>query len=794
MGSGSSRYRAFISYSQKDKRAARRLHKALEGFRVPSGIQSSRLEAKSTRLGRFFRDEEEMGAAANLGDALRDAIANSESLLVICSRNAAVSEWVNKEIVHFKKTGRSRNIFAVIVDGDPNAPTSAASGESPLECFPPALRFEVNEDGAVTETRAEPLAIDMRREKFSRVRARIVAGLLDVNFDDLWQRERRRTRNRNVVAAVAVLLLGVSAGGGIYQSAMTVRAAQKAEESERARAEENRRDALRQRAIAAVVASEALADEYVDDEENFGQEAPANDKQHEAARWNAAALTYAMALSGDEVSAGPLLNRLGYVRAHIYSGMATVDSDYLVPSEDWSRLASTYDEVLFDRFGGTIDLNPPDAIGARMVSSPSRRQMLVSEEEQQFFGGEIDRVGIWDLNTGVRVGEISSQLLGRSGIMNFDSTGELVAVAGYGRLEVWDLGKQELVEDAVFGKPVLEPSWTKSYSNVSPANNVWFAKGDSHIHVLDQDDRIWTYDRQNKTWIDAPLRIGPEDDITPLEQAAPDQGRLVYQARSRIGEVYETRLEVADTQSGEVLLEVRPWRCPKPGTDWCEVSLLGSTSDGRYLTVVDYASSIEESGPGPEAIRIFDLAVSGKPTEINRPEDCIQSGERYPCKLHPYAVSPDSPRLASSGGDGVVRMFDMASGSINGQMSAHGSVDVIAFSPDGGLLVGVARKADGSAGFGRIWVWNAETGEALSRSGSVGRTGFLKVDTAARRVLSEGNSFDSAIVWEALSPAAESPAAAVKRLCALRGTQGLVVSEQDQSALPAGASPNICTW
>jgi hypothetical protein len=49
------RYRAFISYSQRDRRQARRLHSALEAYRLPKGIEA---EAQpDRRLGRFFRDD-----------------------------------------------------------------------------------------------------------------------------------------------------------------------------------------------------------------------------------------------------------------------------------------------------------------------------------------------------------------------------------------------------------------------------------------------------------------------------------------------------------------------------------------------------------------------------------------------------------------------------------------------------------------------------------------------------------------------------------------------------------------
>src|SRR3954447_26649431 len=94
------RYRAFISYSKLDQQQAKRLHSALETYGVPKGIDVPL--PRDRRLGRFFRDDDEMGASTDLGATLRDALENSENLILICSPHSARSKWVNAEIVHFK--------------------------------------------------------------------------------------------------------------------------------------------------------------------------------------------------------------------------------------------------------------------------------------------------------------------------------------------------------------------------------------------------------------------------------------------------------------------------------------------------------------------------------------------------------------------------------------------------------------------------------------------------------------------------------------------------------------------
>lgn len=208
------RYRAFISYSQRDKTYAQRLHQALEGYRVPVDVEATGVDAKTRKLGRFFRDDEEMGAVTDLGATLEGAIAEAEALIVVCSPHAAKSRWVNQEIIHFKRTGRVDRIFAVMVDGEPNASAARAS----LECFPPALRFKLGADGGLSTQPTEPLALDVRKEPFNRIIARLAAGLVSTPFDALWKRERRRVRARTAMASLVFALVATIVGAAIAQN------------------------------------------------------------------------------------------------------------------------------------------------------------------------------------------------------------------------------------------------------------------------------------------------------------------------------------------------------------------------------------------------------------------------------------------------------------------------------------------------------------------------------------------------------------------------------------------------
>jgi tetratricopeptide (TPR) repeat protein len=201
------RYFAFISYSHQDRRWADWLHKSLENYRPPRKLLGTEAAygLVPVRLRPVFRDREELASASDLGAAVKEALRQSASLIVICSPQAAKSKWVNEETLAFKRLGREDRIFCLIVDGEPNA--TDMPGRRDDECFPPALRFRLSADGSLSDTRIEPIAADARQDKDgkSNAKLKLIAGVLGVGFDALKRREdRRRTQRMAVVTSLAL--------------------------------------------------------------------------------------------------------------------------------------------------------------------------------------------------------------------------------------------------------------------------------------------------------------------------------------------------------------------------------------------------------------------------------------------------------------------------------------------------------------------------------------------------------------------------------------------------------------
>lgn len=220
-------YRAFISYSHRDQDVAKRLHRALESYRIPV-----KLVGKETAVGKvprrlrpIFRDREELPASGDLSAELSAAIRQSQFLIVICSPSAARSRWVNEEILQFKRFHGDNRVLALVVDGEPNP--ASHGGVSSQECFPEALRFHIGADGHLSDEPAEPIAADYRREADGTRLAtqKLIAGLTGLKLDELVRREaQRRIARATTISTAAVAGMVLTGGLAFYANTLRIEA------------------------------------------------------------------------------------------------------------------------------------------------------------------------------------------------------------------------------------------------------------------------------------------------------------------------------------------------------------------------------------------------------------------------------------------------------------------------------------------------------------------------------------------------------------------------------------------
>lgn len=192
------KYSAFISYRhiEPDMSIAKKLHTMIETYGIPDAVKRS---CGKKKMGRVFRDQEELPLSSDLGGDITRALEDSEWLIMICSPELLASKWCMKEIGTFIELGRKDRILTVLVHGEPQ------------DSFPPQLLYDMTDSGLIEK---EPLAADVRSgsvsgmlKRLRKEKLRLLAPMLGVTYDDLRQRGRERKLKAVLSASLAVLVL-----------------------------------------------------------------------------------------------------------------------------------------------------------------------------------------------------------------------------------------------------------------------------------------------------------------------------------------------------------------------------------------------------------------------------------------------------------------------------------------------------------------------------------------------------------------------------------------------------------
>lgn len=134
-----------------------------------------------------------------LSEELQERLKASRNLIVICSPDSAKSDWVGKEIAYFHSLGRTGNIYLFIIDGVPH------SGDGRTECFNPKIdRLGIPEILGANINEKVYRCRWMNRE---RAYVQLITKLLGIEFDSVWQRHKRRMRQRVAAWTAGALLV-----------------------------------------------------------------------------------------------------------------------------------------------------------------------------------------------------------------------------------------------------------------------------------------------------------------------------------------------------------------------------------------------------------------------------------------------------------------------------------------------------------------------------------------------------------------------------------------------------------
>jgi WD40 repeat protein len=784
------KYWVFISYSHADESWADWLHKALERYRIPRRLvgRQTAFGIIPKRLFPVFRDRDELPGAPSLPDKIEEALANSGSLVVICSPRSAVSQWVDKEITSYKQMGGAGRLFCLLVDGEPNASDHPEQGL--LEAFPVALRYEVGKDGKRVRLDTEPIAVDVRKGKDTRTKAkiRLLAGILGLDFDELWRRDRRRKFWRRIQLATvgALVLLTLSAVWWDRQKALEeqTRITEHEQAVVRANALASSALSVRQQRgdmleLSVLLATEAMKRALFLD--HFSPEI------NQILRDGLAMLPQRLGPAlphGPSYDTHPSFSPSGKWIAHFKGAKAWIrdfesgqviaelqhagDVKFAVfgPASRWFATAAANGRVyLWDtatwqsvnnlEHGAEVSRVVFAANGSRLASvgGQSIRLWETGSGKQEVnlrhdggisavaFGDTDDRLWsasqdgtarLWDLNSGEEVSRLkhASQWPGK---MSFSPDARFLAVALDG-VTVWNLESGKEVGQTQLPNQAYDV-------DVSLDGKVAVASGRSVLLwdvaagrrlLLNHEDTVWDVEfSQDGRWLmsaspDRTARIWDTDSGRELSRMVhgDEVWKAVFNSTAR---TVATVSAPANTQASAVNL----WRM------WEDVTSLELRHAGSVMKVAINADR------GLLSTISDDFQVQTWDTSSG--EKVFEAG--YGGSLDAAGLSPDGRLIAAGAGrNGPMRIYNPASKRMITELDEHGDwVTVMSFSPDGAQLATTSRYAP-------VKLWDTASARRIAEIETLGIQQVVYSDDGSRLVTVAGRpTFPTmtAQVWQA---------------------------------------------
>ena len=762
-------YWAFISYSSRDRKWGKWLHKRLENYLIPSEYQGLKL-ADGAELGKHirpvFRDRDELSGSSELGAVIEEALTRSRFLIVLCSPNSAASNWVNKEIEDFRAIHGDGKVLALILDGEPNASTNPNTDDA-LECFPPALRYPL-----------EPLAGDLRTEADGKERGflKILAGMADIGFDDLYRRHERAERKRRLVlGVVASVVIAALTGLSIFafnqKSIAETQTSIASREKERADVERDLAIENEKRATAAETKAE--------NEATRAQKSEAGAKfQLAHARWNSKRVLEARDLMEQipeeyrELEWFLTKRRFEGSYLTLYQHRDAVSSTVYSPDGDLIASSSRDKTIkiwnaktgqLIRTLAGHTDWV------LSSVFSPDGRYIASSSNDKT--------IKIWDVKNGKEV----RSLTGHAGSVTsvaFSSDGKQLASASWDKtVKIWNAESGSEIRTLTdHAQSVLSVAFSPDDRLIASGSvgttKIWEAKTGKELKQFDKgtspheavsfspDGRylasanwdglmVWNVDtgKEERFFINqkSALAFSPdgrfiattgEDNVINLTDLKSWKGIQTFTGHTGLVRSISFSPDCSQVVSCSNDKTVKVWDV-KPCTSQLltdslsqNVSLNSLTGNIAFSPDGKYLAAGFDSKAG--TAMIWDAATGQQSQLLAGHTQGIRS----------VAFHPDGHLLASASTDGTVKIWDAQSGLEVESFSGHGDgINTIAYSPDGSFL------ASGS-GEKTIKIWNANTGKVIhTLSGHTDEIESVAFSSDGR-LLASGSSDTNVKIWD----------------------------------------------
>ena len=214
-------YDAFISYSQsKDRVIASALQTTIQSLGKPW---------YQLRALRLFRDGTTIAATPHLWLTIEEALSRSRFLILLASREAASSRWVNDEVLYWIRHKSRDTILLALTDGDLVWDQSLCDFSRSVGVpLPPALERIFQDEPKWVDLRSYRGGGDTREAAFIELAANFASVIHGIPKEDLLSQEIRQQRRNLFVAwtvAGSLFLFLAIAGWQWWRSEQTARAA-----------------------------------------------------------------------------------------------------------------------------------------------------------------------------------------------------------------------------------------------------------------------------------------------------------------------------------------------------------------------------------------------------------------------------------------------------------------------------------------------------------------------------------------------------------------------------------------
>jgi WD40 repeat protein len=700
-------YEAFISYSHaSDSILAAELQRILNRIARPTYKWWQRWPP------RVFRDQTNLAAASDLGAEIENALASSDSFVLLASTQGAASPWVDREVRTWCANKPSDRLFIALTSGA--LAWDDAHGDfdrTQTNAIPPALM-------RVFET--EPLWVDFtgvredeslsRDPRFVDGAATLAAAIRRTDKDALVGedvRQRRRTKQL-VVGAIGLLTLLTAVAGlaAIYAFIQRNHAEQRARlatsrqlAAEAVVALDN--DPEQSLVLAARAASTALTTEA----ENALRQALRNSSLRSLIDARAPVLSVSLDPTGRLVAAGLGNGSIRTWALRTGNPVAT------------RRLASVpVESVQFSRDGGRLLGAGLAGVAVWSTSKGSREPLAVFDRKGGPFAaafspnrklvatGDFDGiVRLWRTDSGVQEDELPTGELAPVTTVSFSANGLRLAAASGSQAVVWTL-------------PVKRRQILRSHGN-----QVWA------VGVSPDGTRVATGDISGlvRVWN---LRTGAVGELNGHSGAitslafSPDGRLLVTASQDETGRIW-------DVGSGRPLAELRGHhgivKSAAFAPDGQTVVTGGRDGSIRIWSAMSDPVRVDLGGVDDRTLHDVQFDPSGERL-VTASEDLtarvwdvprrrvvrvLRHGHRRDEWVESAQFSHDGRLIVTAGDDGTAKVWKASSGALLATLGQSGATPLYdaALSPDGRTLAASGQAAAGGGPVVRAWRWRQRT-------------------------------------------------------------------------------------